>query len=76
MGTKADTILDTSNLSNEELYGYSLVVQICCSYFVKKANIIYVRAKFNWRYQHDNELVSDLVTVTKSRFSQHSSLMF
>lgn len=47
MGTKAVTILDTSNLSNEELYGYSLVVQICCSYFVKKANIIYVRAKFN-----------------------------
>lgn len=62
MGPKAETIIDSFNMSDDDLKVYSVVVERFSKYFSKKTNIIYERAKFNNRYQNDNESVSDFIT--------------
>jgi len=62
MGPKAESILDTFNLTLVDQNSYDLVVERFCKYFAKKTNIIYERAKFNNRCQESNESVSDFIT--------------
>ncbi|BES96129.1 tetratricopeptide repeat protein, tpr [Nesidiocoris tenuis] len=62
MGTKAETILETFNLSIREEESYDSVIQSFNKYFAKKINVIYERAKFNRRYQFENEPVSEFIT--------------
>jgi len=62
MGPKAETILESFHLSDNNLKKYSRVVECFNNYFAQKNNIIFERAKFNNRVQKENETVSDFIT--------------
>lgn len=63
MGKKAETILESFNLSQEDQRKYGLVVDCFTKYFAKKVNVIYERARFNKRYQEEGETVSGFITA-------------
>ena len=62
MGDKADDILASFVLSNEDKKKYSTVREKFCNYFVKKHNVIFKRAKFNSRHQQKGETVDNFIT--------------
>eukprot|EP00731_Ephydatia_muelleri_P000002 Em0001g2a len=62
MGDKAEDILRSFGLKDEDKKKYKVVRDRYEAYFVKKRNVIYERAKFNLRKQEDGEPVDDFVT--------------
>ena len=62
MGDKAEDILRSFGLKDEDKKKYKVVRDRYDAYFVKKRNVIYERAKFNLRKQEDGEPVDDFVT--------------
>ena len=61
MGDDADDILSSFNLSEEDRKKYETVRGKFESYFVKKKNVIFERAKFNRRKQEESETVDDFI---------------
>ena len=62
MGDKADNILQSFNLSEEDVKKYSTVEDKFDAHFVKWRNIIFERAKFNRRKQEPGESVDSFIT--------------
>jgi len=62
MGDLAEDILHMFNLSETDKKKYEVVKQKFDSYFGKKRNVIFERAKFNRRKQEEGESVDDFVT--------------
>ena len=62
MGDKADDILASFTLSDEDRKKYSTVKEKFDRYFAKKRNVIFERAKFNSRHQRKEETVDDFIT--------------
>ena len=62
MGDKADDILASFGLNDDDKKKYSTVTEKFENYFVKKHNIIFERAKFNSRRQHKGESVDNFIT--------------
>ena len=63
MGDQADDILGSFGLSEEESSRYETVKAKFESYFVKKKNVIYERARFNMRVQEKGEAVDEFITA-------------
>ena len=62
MGDKAEDLLQSFNLTDEEAKKYSTVKANYENHFVKRRNTIYERAKFNRRKQEDGETVDEFIT--------------
>ena len=62
MGDKADDILASFGLSDEDQKKYSIVREKFNRYFMKKRNVIFERAKFNSQCQQKGETVDDFIT--------------
>ena len=62
MGDKAEDILESFGLSEEDAKKYDTVKAKFEDYFVKKKNPIFERAKFNKRRQGEQETVDDFIT--------------
>ena len=62
MGDKADDILSSFGLSEDDQKKYSVVKDKFDGYFVKRRNVIFERAKFNSRKQLQDETVDDFIT--------------
>ena len=62
MGDKAEDLLQSFNLMDEEAKKYSTVKSKFENHFVKRCNMIYDRAKFNRRKQEGGETVDKFVT--------------
>ena len=63
MGEKADDILQTFNLTEEDAKKYKTVKDKFEAHFVKTRNTIYERAKFNSRKQGENETAHDFIVA-------------
>ena len=63
MGSDAEEILKSFDLSEEDQKDYAKVLERFESHFVKKRNVIYERAKFNQRRQQDGESVDSFITA-------------
>ena len=63
MGEKADDILQSFCLSEEELKKYETVVAKFQKHFISKRNVIFERAKFNSRKQEEGENVDSFITA-------------
>ena len=61
IGDKADDILASFGLSDEDQKKYSVVREKFNHYFVKKRNVIFDHAKFNSRRQRKGETVDDFI---------------
>ena len=61
MGDKAEDILKSFALSDEEAKQYFVMIAKFNSHFVKRRNVIYNRAKFNSRSQQDGESVEEFI---------------
>ena len=62
MGDKADDILQSFNLSEEDLKSYKTLKERFDTHFIQRKNIIFERAKFNCRKQEAGESVDDFIT--------------
>ena len=62
MGDKADDILQSFNLSDENLKSYKTVKERFDTHFIQRRNTIFERAKFNCRKQEAGESVDDFIT--------------
>ena len=62
MGDKAEDILHSFGLKDEDKKMYKVVRDRYETYFIKKRNVIYELAKFNLRKQEDEEPVDNFVT--------------
>ena len=62
MGDKADDLLSSFGLSDEEEKKYSTVKAKFDGYFVKRRNVIFERARFNSRKQLKDESVDSFIT--------------
>ena len=62
MGQKADDILQSFRLSEEDEKKYSTVKAKFEAYFIKRRNPIFERAKFNMRKQGETEPVDEFIT--------------
>jgi len=72
MGDRADDILHTFTLTEEEEKKYSVIVDKFEAHFVKKRNVIFERAKFNQRSQQPGESVEAFITSLHS-LAEHCS---
>ena len=63
MGDKADDILHSFKLSEDDSKKYSVVKQKFDGHFVKRRNVIFERAKFNSRKQDAGESVDAFITA-------------
>ncbi len=63
MGSKAEDILASFTLAEDERKTYYSVKLKFDSHFVKRRNVIFERAKFNYRRQGDDESVESFVTA-------------
>ena len=63
MGSDAEDILKSFDLSEEDQKDYTKVLERFESHFVKKRNVIYKRAKFNQRRQQEGESVDSFITA-------------
>ena len=61
MGDEADDILSSFRLSEEHSKTFEVVKARFESFFVKKRNVIYERARFNLRRQEDGESVASFI---------------
>ena len=62
MGDKAGDTFDSFKLEEYQSKSYAVVKAKFGSFFVKKKNIIYERAKFNHRIQEEGESVSSFIS--------------
>ena len=62
MGDKADDILSSLDLSDDDKKSYDTVKTKLEQHFVKRKNLIYERARFNQRRQEEGESVDSFVT--------------
>ena len=62
LGDKADSILSSFRLNEEQSNSYDTVKQKFLDYFNVQHNVIYERAKFNLRKQEVGESVDDFLT--------------
>ena len=62
MGNKADNILQSFNLSAENLKSYKTVKERFDAHFIQRRNTIFERAKFNSRKQEAGKSVDDFIT--------------
>lgn len=62
MGDEADDILRSFQLSADDSKLYKVVSERFNSHFVKRRNVIYERAKFNFRRQEEGESVDTFIT--------------
>ena len=62
MGDKAEDVLQTLGLNEEQKKDYKTVKETMTSFFEEKRNIIYERAKFNQRVQFEGEPVDEFIT--------------
>ena len=62
MGSKADDILQSFNLSSEDQKKYDTVVTRFQDHFIARRNIIFERAKFNSRVQEGGESAESFIT--------------
>jgi len=62
MGEKSDDILSTFDLSGENAKKFNAVKEKFDSYFIKRRNTIFERAKFNTRKQEVGESVDSFIT--------------
>ena len=62
MGDKADDILSSLDLSDDDKKSYDTVRTKLEQHFVKRKNLIYERARFNQRRQEEGESVDSFVT--------------
>ena len=62
MGAEADDILSSFALTEDERKEYKTVVDRFETYFIKKRNVIYERARFNQRRQNEGEPVDAYIT--------------
>ena len=65
MGDKAEDLLDTFNLSAEELLLFDTVKESFNRYFSSTTSTVYERAKFNRRVQEQGESIDSFVTDLK-----------
>ena len=68
MGDKAEDLLESFNLADEDAKDYSKVKSKFEGYFDKRCNTIYERARFNTRKQEDetaDEFIADLHRLAK-----------
>ena len=72
MGDDADDILGSLGLSEEDKGKYDVVKDKFQAHFVKNINVIYERAKFNRRCQHEGETVDQFVTALHT-LAEHCS---
>ena len=63
MGEKADDILQSFNLEEEELKKYETVVDKFQKHFICRRNVIFERAKFNSRKQEEGETADSFITA-------------
>ena len=70
MGSKAETVLASFTLKEDERKAYDSVKRKFDSHFVKRRNVIFERAKFNYRRQGDDESVESFVTALHT-LSEH-----
>ena len=61
MGDRSEDILKLFALSEEDTKKYSVVIGKFNSYFGKRRNVIYDRAKFNSRSQQEGKSVEDFI---------------
>ena len=62
MGDKADDILSSFGLSDDEQKKYSVVKNKFATYFIKQWNVIFEWAKFNSCKQLQDETVDNFIT--------------
>ena len=76
MGSEADDILASFNLSEEDRKDFKKVHDKFSGYFVVRRNTIFERAKFNMRKQGDTETVDSFVTAlyTLAEHCEYGSL--
>ena len=72
MGDEAEDILTSFRLTEEQRKNYTTVVEKFDSYFVKRRNLIFERAKFNRRRQEKGEPVNDFI-MDLYRLAEHCS---
>ena len=70
MGDEADDILISFKLSEEDRKKYEVVKDKFTSYFIKRRNVIYERARFNCRRQEEGEAV-DAFIMDLHRLAEH-----
>ena len=63
MGEKADDILQSFNLEEEELKKYETAIDKFQKHFICRRNVIFERAKFNSRKQEEGETVDSFITA-------------
>ena len=63
MGDRAEDILTSMSLSQEDAADYDIVIQRFDQHFIKKRNVIYERARFNQRRQDEGETVDTFITA-------------
>jgi ElaB/YqjD/DUF883 family membrane-anchored ribosome-binding protein len=61
MGDKAEDLLESFNLKDDEVKDYSKVKSKFEEYFDKRRNTIYERARFNTRKQEENETADEFI---------------
>lgn len=62
MGDEADDIITSVGLSQEEMKSYENVKSKFENHFIAKRNVIFERAKFNFRVQNEGEPVESFIT--------------
>ena len=62
MGDKADDILQSFNLSEEDLKSYKTVKEKFDVHFIQRRNTIFERAKFSCRKQEPGESIETFIT--------------
>lgn len=72
MGDKAEDILRSLKLSEEDQKQYQPVKDGFDRHFIKRRNVIYERAKFNMRRQEEGETVDEFIT-SLYRLSEYCS---
>ena len=63
MGDRAEDILTSMSLSQEDAADYDIVIQRLTNTSLEKRNVIYERARFNQRRQDEGETVDTFITA-------------
>ena len=61
MGDRAEDILSSLTLLDEDKKKYDVVLEQFEKHFVKKRNVIYERATFNQRHQEEGETIESFI---------------
>ena len=61
LGKEAESILNSTNVTNEELEDYDTVIGKLDSFFEVRRNVIFKRARFNRRNQLEGETVEQFI---------------